>query len=72
MLLGIRGSKLELRICKKNEQHFAEGKASTLEEDLCPYHSSAPMVTPVTYGFISLKDAAKGEAESLRLRCKLI
>lgn len=69
MLPGTRGSKLEFRICKKAKQRFAEGKESTLEEDLRPCHSSAPMVTPVTYGFISLKDAAKGEAECLTLQC---
>ena len=57
---------------QNHKQHFAKGKASTSEEDLCPYHSSAPMGIPLTYGFICLKDAAKVEAESLTLHCKLI
>lgn len=69
MLPGIRGSKLELIICKKKPNStLLRGKASTLEEDLCPHRSSAPMVTPVTYGFISLKDAVKGGAECLTLQ----
>lgn len=46
---------------RKNKQCFAEGKAAALEEDLCPYHRSAPTVIPVTYGFIPQKMLQKGK-----------